>query len=304
MDVKEAGPDFSLVEKIHSKRDRTVKYVFLSQGQVVEFSYIDKQDGKDIICAPTQTACRLGCKFCFLSDYALAVRNLSVSEIVSGIRYVIADLRLCERTGKNDVLLVSYMGCGEPLLNIDNLIASCESIRAAYGGLYRVVRFAVASLIPKPALMRRFTDEVGNRRIPVKFHLSLHSPHDDCRRELMPAASPVLASIDLVKEFVRETGNAAEIHYALIDGVNDRDEDVARLSWLMKGNGISIKFLAYNKKPSSTFRPSERVARIRHVLEHEGILTEYYDPPGSDIGSSCGQFLMDYYKRYNAEPRR
>ena len=75
------GNELEFLEKIKSKLDRTVKYIFLSRGQVIEFSYIDKNDGKDIICAPTQTACRLGCKFCFLSDYDLEVRNLTPEEI-------------------------------------------------------------------------------------------------------------------------------------------------------------------------------------------------------------------------------
>jgi len=298
----EMGSGLRLVDKIFSKSDRTVKFVFLSNGQVIEFSYIDKQDGKDIICAPTQTACKLGCKFCFLSDYDFAVRNLAPEEITDGVQYIVRNLKLLEREGRNDVLLVSYMGCGEPLCNVINLMYACESIRVEFASLYRVVRFAVASLIPTPSRMRRFISEVHCRKLPVKFHLSLHSPFDACRSEMMPGASPVQDSVDLVRAFTTTSGNAAEIHYALIANVNDRDEDVAELMRLLKGSGISIKFLAYNEKPSIDFKPSERVAEIRTALEREGITTEFYNPPGSDIGSSCGQFLMDYYVKYNTKP--
>ena len=120
----------------------------------------------------------------------------------------------------------------------------------------------------------------------------------------MPAASPVRVGIDLLQEFMAETGNSTEIHYALIDGVNDRVKDMRALIRLIKGHGIPVKFLAYNRKPDRDFEPSKRVAEMRQMLEAEGIKTEYYNPPGSDIGSSCGQFLMDYYKKYNTRPTR
>lgn len=298
----QVAPGFHLADVVHSKVDRTTKFVFLSKGQVVEFSFIDKQDGKDIICVPTQTACRLGCKFCFLSDYDLAVRNLEPIEIVTGVRYVVENLHLLEREGRNNVLLVSYMGCGEPLCNIKNVISACEDIRSEFETSYRIVRFAVASLIPKPSLMRKFIAEVRAKRLAVKFHLSLHSPFDGSRRKLMPSASLVVESVNLLKLFKGRTGNAGEVHYALIAGVNDRDQDVKRLIRLLKGHNIPIKFLAYNEKPNGDFHPSVRVARIRQILECEGIKTEYYNPPGSDIGSSCGQFLMNYYTKYNTVP--
>ena len=82
------------LKKVYSNIDNTVKFIFISQGQIIELSFIDKNDGKDIICVPSQTACKLGCKFCFLSDYDLKVRNLWPMEIVSPVSYVIEDLGL------------------------------------------------------------------------------------------------------------------------------------------------------------------------------------------------------------------
>ena len=111
-----------LLEVIRSKTDKTIKFVFLSGNQIIEFSYINKNDGKDIICAPTQTACNLGCKFCYLSDIKLPVRNLEPYEIVASVNFIVEKLQLHEGKNANSVLLVSYMGCGEPLLNIANVI--------------------------------------------------------------------------------------------------------------------------------------------------------------------------------------
>lgn len=293
-------PELQLLQKVKSRVDNTIKFIFLSNRQVIEFSYIDKNDGKDIICVPTQTACQLGCKFCFLSDYDLAVRSLSAEEISSGVDYVIENLGLQKRQKPNDILLISYMGCGEPLCNLHGVIGSCIQVQIKYSEGYRVVRFAVASLIPSLNLMRNLIKAVKENELSLKFHLSLHSPNDKVRKVIMPAASSVIESIALVELFMRHTGNSTEIHYALIDGVNDREEDLRGLIELLRGRGISIKFLVYNEKPSLDFRRSEKIQRFRSELEKEGVQTEYYHPPGWDIGSSCGQFLMDYYEKFNS----
>ena len=205
-------PKLELLQKVKSRVDNTVKFVFLSNGQIVEFSYIDKNDDKDIVCVPTQTGCRLGCKFCFLSDYDLAVRNLGVEEISSGVDYVIKDLGLRKRQKPNTILLISYMGCGEPLCNLREVIGSCVQIRDKYAGKYETVRFAVASLIPSLGAMRNLIGLVGVNKLLLKFHLSLHSPDEKTRKVIAPAAKGIAKSVALVELFMCHTGNSAEIH--------------------------------------------------------------------------------------------
>ncbi|MCL5017262.1 MAG: radical SAM protein [Patescibacteria group bacterium] len=288
-----------LLDVIRSKIDNTIKFVFLSAGQVVEFSYINKNDGKDIICVPTQTACNMGCKFCFLSDIKIPIRNLETDEICALVDVVVSTLGLIKKEKLNHVLLVSYMGCGEPLLNIDNVIEAGRRIQEYMKKDYRVVRFAVASMIPAMSLMETFIDKVKKAGLKMKFHLSLHSADHMVRKGLMPSAEPIEESVDLVEKFVNATGNSAEIHYALIKDINDRDIDAEMLAAILKGRPVSVKFLAHNAKPSIDFEESERVEYFRAKLEEAGIKTEFYRPPGWDVGSSCGQFLMDYYLKYN-----
>jgi|GEM_PF-1345319 len=298
------GPGLEFLEKVRSMVDSTVKYIFLAQGQIVEFSYINKGDGKDIICAPTQTGCNLKCKFCFLSDYDLVVRNLTPGEIDACVAFVVDDLNLLILPEKNDVLLISYMGCGEPLLNISEVVEASRRVMRRYHEKYNVVRFAVASLIPRMDAMLHFIQTVKSVGVPLKFHLSLHFTEDTLRKQMMPGAMPIAESIAAVELFMHYTGNSAEIHYALIEGVNDRAEDILMLIRLLKHRNIPVKFLAYNEKPSLDFRQSQKIAYFRSVLEAEGIKTEFYLPPGSDIGSSCGQFLMDYYEKYNTKKKK
>lgn len=286
-----------LINIIRSKIDSTVKYVYRSDGAILEFSYIDKRDGKDIICVPTQSACKLGCKFCFMSDCDIPVRNLTWDELHQGITEVVT-----KHATDNKVLLVSFMGCGEPLCNVKSVTLTCNLARIRWLDRstctpYETARFAVASLIPGQKAMVLLTDQVREHQLKMKFHLSLHSPFDTVRNVLMPAALNVCESLDLVEKYMHVTGNSSGIHYALMDGINDREIDMDILASLIQNRNMSVKFLAYNEKTGlSNLKRSERVGVCRDILDSHGIKTGYYELPGKDVGSSCGQFLMDYYK--------
>lgn len=282
------------LEVIKSKIDNTVKYVFESNNSILEFSYINKNDGKDIVVVPTQTSCNLGCKFCFLTGLKLKVRNLMPIELVEGITHILKDV-----SDKNEVLLISFMGCGEPLLNIKNVIDTMKCIETLYNSSYDVVRFAVASLIPDVLEFVNFRYEIKKNNIKCKFHYSLHTTDFSLRKQLMPGAAtkdmPTIFSF--LRLYMRE-GNSVEIHYSLMDGINDTNDDINSLkSYLCKDQIIPVKFLKLSEKEDSEYRQSKKIDEFRKSLEDAGIPTEYYEPPGSDIGSSCGQFLLDYYKK-------
>src|ERR1022692_1744928 len=101
------------ITKETSKIDKVVKYVFkVDFNSIAEFSYIDNNTGKDIICVSCQTMCNMGCKFCHCTDYIgkVRVRTLTGSEIFDGIEHIVKDLGITCR----DTILISYMGCGEP----------------------------------------------------------------------------------------------------------------------------------------------------------------------------------------------
>lgn len=286
------------VDVIKSEIDNTIKYVFESDKSILEFSYINKNDGKDIIVVPTQTSCNLGCKFCFLTGIKLSVRNLTPIELITGITHVLGDLQ-----DKNKVLLVSFMGCGEPLININNMIDTMKCTEILYNHSYDMVRFAVASLIPDVISFNDFRYMVKINKLKCKFHYSLHTVDMVLRKKLMPGAvnKNIGTILSLIRLYMRE-GNSVEVHYSLMDGVNDSDRDAYRLAeYLKQDPPIPIKFLKLSEKEDESYRQSKRIDEVRNILESQGIPTEYYEPPGSDVGSSCGQFLLDYYERYGSE---
>ncbi|SRR3972149_10724655 len=288
-----------LLEKVKSTQDKTIKYVFkLKDGLISEATYIDNNTGKDIICISCQTLCAMGCTFCHLTDYIgkLKLRNLSNWEMTEPVDYIYDDLKLKDN---NRALLISYMGIGEPLLNIDNVTESMRLLK----GHYENVRFGLATSLPKGQWKNIFTlaSYVNFHKIPLKVHLSLHYTKDDQRNKSMPNALNIKASIAALEFYKQVTGNSVEIHYTLIKDENDTNNDLSTLLVMLTNRDIPVKFLRFNEKETSESRKAElsRIGHFRTLLENNEIKTEYYKPPGKDVSSSCGEFLSDYYLKYN-----
>ena len=276
--------------------DSTLKYIFYTEDKlVIEFSYIDKSDGKDIICVPCQTMCNVGCKFCHTTDYIgkIKTRNLTKEEITYGVNYMYDHLKLFLNP---KTFLISYMGSGEPILNNDGVVGSMKMINDKYD-VY--TRFAIATSLPESHYPEffEFVKEIDKSKLPVKLHFSLHYTMDNIRNEWMPRSMNIIESIAAIDFFKKKTGNPVEIHYALLDGVNDTEQDAILLSELIKDKDFNVKFLFYNKKESldTEASPEQQMKVFERYLHKYNIITEYYIPPGLDVGASCGQFLMEEY---------
>lgn len=286
-----------LKQKIKSTEDETIKYIFEINNQVVEFSYIDNGTGKDIICVPCQTMCNMSCKFCHLTDHVgkIPLKNMTASQIVTGVKRIAEDLGLGERE-----LLISYMGCGEPLDNVESVMTSMKIIKKKFDN----VRFGLATMLPKKSWsnLLELAGFVNKHDINLKIHLSLHFVDDDQRKEWMPSALGIIPSIDLLNTYHDITGNPIEVHYTIMDGVNDSEYHIGKLHKLLKRECI-IKFMMYSERDTiDVQRASEaRIDKSIHYLEGLGYTAEYYEPPGNDIGASCGQFLMQYEKQKTSE---
>lgn len=294
------------IEKIYSKTDNAIKYIFKTEDKlIVEITYINKDDGKDILCIPCQTMCNLGCKFCHTTDYIGRVkcRNLTSFELIQSIMNILDDDEI--HIQKNErTLLISMMGCGEPLYNVEHLVDMMAHVKRVCETSLHIpfVRFAIATSMPKNKWENFFklTQLIQEAKLPVKIHLSLHYTFDLIRKEWMPASLDIIPSISAVDFYRKLTGNAVEIHYTLIEGVNDTEQDAILLSSFFKGKDINIKFLFFNEKESLNYHASnkDKIKIFRKHLDMNNIPHEYYIPPAIDIGGSCGQFLMETYLKY------
>jgi adenine C2-methylase RlmN of 23S rRNA A2503 and tRNA A37 len=286
-----------LLEKVKSSLDKTVKYVFeLSDKVIMEVTYIDNNTDKDIICVATQTMCSMGCQFCHLTDYIgkLKLRNIKQEEITDSVDYIYNDLNLKKN---NRPLLISYMGCGESLMNIEEVETSILALQSKYSN----IRFGLSTMLPRKKWdgIFRLANMVNKFEVPLKIHLSLHYTNDEKRLEMMPNSTKIKASIAALEFYNQITGQPVEVHYTLIKDENDTNNDLSNLIELLEGKNIPIKFLRFNEKGSNHNERAEKelIQLFRNTLESYGIKAEYYEPPGIDVGASCGQFLFDQYQK-------
>lgn len=286
-----------LKEVVNSTIDNTRKYIFYTVDKlVIEFSYINKNDGKDIICIPSQSFCNLGCKFCHTSDFIGIIknRNLSSDELLFGIDYIYNDLKL----NKNKrILLISVMGLGEILFNIDNLIEVFTNVKNKYD-VY--TRFSFATSLPKNKYNEffRFTRLIEKNKLDVKLHLSLHYTNDTLRDKWMSNSLEIKPSLLAVEMYNLITKNPVEIHYTLIDGLNDSIEDAIKLTELIKDKNFNVKFLYYNEKETLEYKHSDliKVNNFSNLFDKNNISYEYYKPVGYDIFAGCGMLAIENYK--------
>lgn len=290
-----------LVKKVNSKIDKTIKYVFETEDlAIVEFSYIDNGTGKDIICTPCQTMCNQKCTFCHLTDYIgkIKLSDLKSSQIVQGINLIVGDLKSSHDISighpSDRPLLISYMGCGEAMDNIINVLDSMSILMRTY----RNIRFGLATMLPKSKWPNFFqmTKAVKENKIPLKIHLSLHFTDDNSRFKWMPSALDIKSSISALEFYRSMTGNPTEVHYTVMDGINDSDKNMYDLETLISV-GTTIKFMRYSEKeslPDVSRTSLDKVNKMASYLNSTGLTAEYYEPPGDSIGSSCGVFLLDY----------
>ena len=279
-------------KKVSSSLDATVKYIFDVNGQMVEFSYIDNGTDKDIICVPCQTMCNMKCTFCHLTDHIgkIPTKNLHNLEITEGIDYIINDLKLGQRT-----LLISFMGAGEPLANIDNVIDTMVMLSRFYPN----IRFGLATMLPKKYAheFHKLMFEAIKHDLNLKVHLSMHFVDDEQRREWMPSALDLESSLLMLKLYRSMTGNPIEVHYTIMKDINDTGYHIDSLDEWIDGH-TTIKFMMYSEKEDlEVERTSEELIHgYMTWLKGNGKIVEYYKPPGFDIGSSCGMFLTELEK--------
>lgn len=282
-----------LVEKIHSKVDKTIKYIFKIGGQLVETSYIDNGSDKDIICVASQTMCNMKCSFCHLTDLIGDVKkvDLAAEGITAQVHYIFRDLNLQKN---NRRLHISYMGAGEPLDNFSHVKLSMLLLNDSYDK----ITFGLATIFPKKnwSLITDLIRLSNEGNVSLKLHLSLHYTDDKTRSKYMPSAMDIKSSISALEFYKNITGNPVEVHYTIIKGQNDRDIDATRLASLLAQRRIPVKFLQFNEKSSSSDIQAD-IETINFFRDWLGnnmnkIDTEHYVSPGHDISASCGEFLL------------
>jgi 23S rRNA (adenine2503-C2)-methyltransferase len=268
---------FSTLDVVHeaASRDGTVKTLFRTHdGHPVEAVLMRYRDGRRSICLSSQSGCPLTCTFCATGQMRFR-RNLTASEILDQALHF---RRL------DDVNHAVFMGMGEPMLNLDEVLAAARRL-PALGVTHRRTTISTVGWLPG---LSRFVDEVEE---PVRLALSLHAPTDELRSELMPVNQrfPLADLVHQCTKYFALRRRKVFVEYVMLAGVNDRYEQAQELARLLNPRFFKVNLIPYN--PTGRFEGSSRkaIAAFRRALLERGLPATVRLTRGRDIEAACGQ---------------
>ena len=269
-----------VVRKQESQKDGTIKYLWrLSDGNCVETVLMRYHYG-NTVCISTEVGCRMGCAFC-ASTIGGLVRRLEPFEMLDQVLFTQVDSGL-------PVSHIVLMGIGEPLDNFDNVMRFLELVNSPDGMniSMRHISLSTCGLVPK-------IDELAKRKLQISLAISLHGSNDAIRDRIMPVnkAYPSEELLEACRRYYAATSRRIHFEYAMIDGVNDREEHARELLKRLKGISAHVNLIPLNHVEESPLKPSSRaaVARFQKILEDGGIPATVRRTLGGDIDASCGQ---------------
>ena len=256
--------------------DGTEKALFETQdGRPVEAVLMRYRDGRRSLCVSSQSGCPLTCTFCATGAMRFG-RNLTASEIL--------DQALHFRR-KEPVNHAVFMGMGEPLMNLDAVLAACERLPDV-GIAHSHTGISTVGWIPG-------IDRMAEEGPPVRLALSLHAADEALRSELMPVNDryPLRDVLDACLRWHDRRKRQVFIEYLMLDGVNERYEQALALAYLLEPrHAFKVNLIPYNPTDSD-YRGSGRdaIAAFRAALEQRGVRTTVRVTRGRDIAAACGQ---------------
>ena len=280
-----------VVRKQESQRDGTIKYLWqLSDGNCVE-TVLMRYNYGNTVCISTEVGCRMGCAFC-ASTLGGLVRRLEPFEMVDQVLFTQLDSGL-------PVSRIVLMGIGEPLDNMDNVLRFLELINSEDGMniSMRHISLSTCGLVPK-------IDELARHKLQISLAISLHGPNNEIRDKIMPVnkAYPIEVLLEACRRYYAATSRRIHFEYAMIDGVNDSEENAKELLRRLKGLPAHFNLIPLNHVEESPLKPSSKaaVARFQKTLEDGGITATVRRTLGGDIDASCGQLRRKFTKEQNA----
>ncbi len=265
-------------------RDSTTKLLLeTNDGEHIEAVGIPTDD-RLTVCVSSQVGCPMACRFCATGMEGFK-RSLSFHEIIS---QVISIREVMNRRPTN----VVFMGMGEPLLNIDEVMRSIRCINHDLGiGQRRITISTVGVPNTIPKLAKKAISILG--RAQFTLAVSLHAPNQSLREEIIPTANnyPLKSLLDDCKKYFHSTGRRVTFEYILLGGLNDNFHHAKELASRLIGLQSHVNLIAYNPIDDLEFnRPSKQsINSFRSVLEEEGLAVSIRASRGLDKHAACGQ---------------
>jgi 23S rRNA (adenine2503-C2)-methyltransferase len=262
--------------KVQASVDGTKKYLYPAHnGLFIEAAYIPEEN-RHTLCISSQVGCKMGCLFCMTGKQGFQ-SQLSAGEMVNQV------LSLPE---KEQLTNVVYMGMGEPMDNIENVMKSLEIFTSDWGMGWSPRRINVSTIGIEPA-MRRFIDE-SNAHLAI----SLHTPFNEERRKLMPVEQvyPIEQVIETLREYDFGRQRRISFEYIMFESVNDTPAHIKGLTKLLNGIRCRINLIRFHPIPGSPLKESSQQTMqwFSDELRKKGLTTTIRRSRGEDILAACG----------------
>src|SRR3954453_4124526 len=275
---REAAVPYSTLSLAHEAhaRDDTVKALFHTHdGRPVEAVLMRYRDGRRSVCVSSQSGCPLACTFCATGAMKFG-RNLTASEILDQVLHF-------RRIEAVDHLV--FMGMGEPLMNLDNVLPAAERLPDV-GITHRRTGISTVGWVPG---IRRLTEDCD---MPLRLALSLHAPEDALRSRIMPINDrfEIAEVLDACEAFYAKRRRRVFVEYLMLGGVNDTVAQAHQLAALLDRRVYKVNLIPYNPT-GGLYQGSSRAAidAFRAVLEEHGLAATVRLTRGRDIDAACGQ---------------
>lgn len=254
--------------------DGTRKYLFAIGEQYIESVYIPEEE-RATLCVSTQMGCKMGCRFCMTGTLGFH-GHLPAAEILNQIFYF------------DDLTNIVYMGEGEPMDNIDEVLRSLEIMTADYGCAWSPKRITV-STVGIPA-MKRFLDESE-----CHLAISMHNPFAAERQTIMPAEKlmSITDVVALLKQYDWSHQRRISFEYICWHGVNDTVRHAKEITRLLKGLNSRVNLIRFHEGVDRDFPASDekQMEWLRDYLTANGVTTTIRRSRGEDILAACGMLV-------------
>lgn len=260
--------------------DGTIKYLLeFPDGECAETVLMRFDNRANLTaCVSSQVGCAVNCTFCATGKRGF-IRNLTYKEIIEQVLTIQRDTGL-------KVTNVVFMGQGEPLLNLDNVLKAMEIFNESFQIGARRLTLSTSGIIPK-------IRELADMDMQSTLALSLHAPNHEIRSKLMQIENkyPMDELHKALKYYTDKTGRRITIEYLLIKDLNDTIDSAKQLASYLKDIKCNINLIPYNPTAENDYqRPSNNsIMKFKSLMEHSGKKVTVRLERGADIDAACGQ---------------
>ncbi len=260
--------------------DGTIKYLLeYPDGECVETVLMRFDNRANLTaCVSSQVGCAVNCSFCATGKRGF-IRNLTYKEIIEQVLMIQRDTGL-------KVTNIVFMGQGEPLLNLDNVLKAMKIFNEDFQIGARRLTISTSGIIPQ-------INKLAQLDMQSTLALSLHAPNHEIRAKLMQIENkyPMDNLHKALKNYTDKTGRRITVEYLLIKDLNDTAQSAKELAAYLKDIKCNINLIPYNPTEKNDYeRPSNNsIMKFKYLMEHSGKKVTVRLERGADIDAACGQ---------------